>query len=426
MTNHSKWNPAAKLVVLLVGAACLTPATRLLAEEHWNQYLGPTGNGHSSAKGLPLEWNEKSNIRWKVPIRGKGWSSPTVWGNRAWLTTATEDGTKMYVLCIDCKTGKTLHDLLVLENEKPEFCHKFNSYASPTPFVEQGRVYAHFGKYGTMCLDAVTGKKIWERRDFKCDHYRGPGASPIIHGDLLFVAFDGFDVQYVVALDKATGKTVWKKQREIDYGDNQNNGDRKKAYGTALIVDVGGKPLLISPSAGATIAYNPSDGREIWRCNHGGWNASLRPVHYKGSVFLNTHSGGLGTLSLRCDGRGDVTKTHVGWTLDKGGRQLPNPLLIGDLLYLVDSLGVATCLEAATGKVVWKERLGGNFVASPIYADGRIYAFNREGAAHVFAPGREFRRLAENKLSEGCMATPAVVGDSLIARTITHLYCIGK
>lgn len=396
------------------------------ADEPWNQYLGPHGNGHASVEGLPLKWSEEENVKWRVAIHGKGWSSPVVWEDRIWLTTATADGTKMYVLCVDRNSGKILHDLLVLENEKPDFCHKFNSYASPTPFVAEDRVYAHFGKYGTMCLDSATGKKVWQRRDFKCDHYRGPGASPVVHGDALFIPFDGFDVQYFVALDKRTGETVWRKDRNIDYGENKDNGDRKKAYGTPLVIECKGTPMLITPSAGATIAYDPKSGDELWRCNHGGWNASLRPVFSNGLVVLNTHSGGMGTLAVRCDGRGDITKSHVAWSFKKGGRQLPNPLLVDGLLYLVDSLGVATCVDAATGKVMWKERLGGNFVSSPIYADGRIYAFNREGAAHVFAPGREFRPLAVNKLKEGCMATPAVAGRSLLVRTFSELICLQK
>lgn len=405
---------------------CFFTASVCRAEEHWNQFFGPRGNGHSSARDLPLKWSDRENVKWRVAIHGKGWSSPVVWKDQVWLTTATEDGRKMYVLCVDRKSGKILHDLLVLENEKPDFCHEFNSYASPTPFVEEGRVYAHFGKYGTVCLDSETGKKVWERRDFKCDHYRGPGASPVVHGDAVFIPFDGFDVQYYVALDKHTGKTLWKKDRNIDYGEDRDNGDRKKAYGTALIAECKGRQMLITPSAGATIAYDPKTGDELWRCNHGGWNLSLRPLFSNGLVFLNTHSGGMRTLAVRCDGRGDVTKTHVVWTYPNAARQMPNLLLVDGLLYLIDINGVATCLEAATGKVVWKERLGGNFVSSPIYVDGRIYAFNREGAAYVLAPGREYRRLAVNQLKEGCMATPAAAGRSLLVRTFSELICVEK
>ncbi|QDU96407.1 outer membrane protein assembly factor BamB family protein [Lignipirellula cremea] len=387
----------------------------------WNQYLGPQGDGHAAGTA-PLTWSEQQNVAWKTPIHGKGWSSPVVWKDQIWLTTATEDGTRMYAVCLDKNSGKVIHDVLLFENESPDFCHAFNSYASPTPFVEEGSVYVHFGKYGTACLDTKTGEKRWERRDFACDHYRGPGASPIVHDGLLFVSYDGFDVQYLTALDKHTGETVWRKDREIKYESAPDDGDKKKAYSTAAIVTVAGKELLISPSSGATIAYEPKTGKEVWRCNHGGWNASIRPIFHQGRAIIDTHSRGLGTVAIRIDGKGDVSDTHIDWSHSKTGRQLPNPLLVDDLLYLVDSLGVMTVLDVNDGSVVWKHRLGGNFVGSPLYLDGRIYVANLEGETHVLAPGRTYQSLAVNKLDSGCMASPAATGDGLLLRTTTDLY----
>ncbi|MFT7641852.1 MAG: outer membrane protein assembly factor BamB [Pirellulaceae bacterium] len=405
---------------------CLVVAVTSNAAENWNQYLGPHGNGHSGAKELPVKWSEKENVRWKIPMAGKAWSSPVVWGNQIWLTNAPEDGTKMSVVCVAADTGKIIHERYIFTNEKPDFCHGFNSYASCTPFIEEGRIYVHFGKYGTACLNTSTAETIWQRRDFKCNHWRGPGSSPIVHDGLLFVCYDGYDVQYITALDAKTGATVWNVDRKIDYGADSDNGDRKKAYSTAAVVEVAGKPVLISPSAGATIAYEPKTGQEIWRCNHGGWNASIRPVVLDNLLFVDTHSGGRGTVAIKYDGQGDISDSHIAWSREKSGRRLPNPMVIDGLLYLLDSKGVMTCLDGKTGEEIWVQRVGGNFVASPVYAAGKIYLFNREGKSFVVKPGRTYSAIGENELSAGCMASPAVVGNTLIVRTFEHLYCIGN
>ncbi len=214
---------------------------------NWPEFRGPTADGHASQSELPVEFGEDKNVQWKVAIHGKGWSSPVIWGEQVWLTTATEDGTRMSVICVELATGKVLHDFVLYENETPDFCHPTNSYASPTPAIEDGRLYVHFGKYGTACIDTQTAEVIWSRTDFECDHYRGPASSPILFAGLLIVAFDGYDQQYVVALDKTTGQTRWKRDRNIEYA--KDNGDWKKAYGTGSIFEVNGKPLLVYPSA---------------------------------------------------------------------------------------------------------------------------------------------------------------------------------
>ena len=189
----------------------------------------------------------------------------------------------MSAVCADLKTGKIIHDIVVCENEEPAFCHAMNSYATPTPVVEEGRVYVHFGAYLTACLDSKTGEVLWQRRDFECDHYRGPASSPIVHDGRLYVAYDGYDLQYVVALDKNTGKTVWRTERDIDYG--TNNGDRMKAYCTAHVINVSDNDQLIYPSAVATIAYEPKSGKELWKVYHGGMNASARPLYHDLSLI---------------------------------------------------------------------------------------------------------------------------------------------
>jgi outer membrane protein assembly factor BamB len=409
--------PALSIVVLFGVTVRLAAAG-----DTWRQFRGPRGDGYAEATGLPIRWSETENIRWKTPIHDKGWSSPVIWGEQIWLTTATADGHRMYGLCIDRSSGKIIHDILIFEVEKPDFCHPFNSYASPTPVIEAGRVYMHFGTYGTACLDTATGKTLWTRRDFACDHFRGPGSSPIIYGNLLIANYDGFDQQYVVALDKTTGKTVWKRDRNIDY--HTDNGDYKKAFGTPRVFEVNGKPQLVSPSAGATIAYDPETGKELWRVQSGGMNVAAPPLFGFGRLFICTGDGGFRLFAVRPDGSGDVTQSHVEWKLTKAVPSRCALLLIDDCLYMIHEKGVATCLEAKTGKQVWQERLDGEFSAAPVYADGRMYFCSQDAMTYVLAPGRTFNVLATNRLDDGFMASPAVADNALFLRTKTHLYRI--
>jgi outer membrane protein assembly factor BamB len=266
---------------------------------------------------------------------------------RVWVTTATEDGKRFSAVALDRVTGKIVHDLVVFTEEKPAFCHPFNSYASCTPALEPGRAYVHFGTYGTACLDATTGKTLWERRDLTCNHHRGPASSPIIYGDLLILTFDGFETQYLAALDKNTGKTVWKRDREIKY--STADGDMKKAYSTPAVFDFAGKPVLVSPSAEATTAHNPLTGEEYWRIHHGGMNGSARPVSGGGLVYLTSgHNQNL--LAVKPDGTGTLSKDAVAWKHSREVPTRPSLLLVGDLLLMCDDKGVASCCDAKTGK----------------------------------------------------------------------------
>lgn len=409
------------LVVLLL--TVLLPAGAANADS-WTQFRGPNGQGRSDAKGLPLTWSEKENVVWKTPIHDKGWSSPVVWGDQVWLTTAREDGKEMFAVCVDRTTGRIVHDLKLFDVEKPAFCIAYNSYASPTPVIEEGRIYIHFGTYGTVCLDTATGKTLWQQCDLHCDHFRGPGSSPVLFGGLLFLQFDGFDAQFVAALDKKSGAVVWKQPRNIDYG--TTNGDYKKAFGTASIVMVQGKPQLVSSAAVATIAYDPATGEELWKVYHGGMNTAQPPQLADGRVILCTGDGGFRTLAVRPDGKGDVTSTHVDWKSNKGASSRTSPLYLDGRLYVIGEKGVLTCLDSRDGSVLWQERPGGNFCASPTYADGKLYLFGEDGKSVVGKPGAAWKELAVNKLDEGCMATPAISGKALFVRTKTHLYRIEK
>jgi outer membrane protein assembly factor BamB len=408
--------------------SCLVPLALALAglaadpDDNWPEFRGGGGTGHANAKGLPVRWSEKENVTWKVPVRGKAWSSPVVWGEQIWVTTAPADGKELFALAFDRQTGKKLHDVKVFDNPKPAFCIETNSYASSTPCIEEGRVYVHFGSAGTACLDTATGKKLWERRDLPCNHWRGPASSPILWRDRLCIHFDGYDLQYVVALDKKTGETLWKKDRSFKYG--ALDGDLKKAYATPAVFDVNGKLELVSPAAFGTIAYDPMTGEEIWKVVHGGMNASARPLFVNGRFLLCTSDGGLGLLAVSSGGAGDVTKTSILWSTKKAVPNRSSPILVGDRLYMISSDGVVSRVDTRTGATLRQERLAGKFWASPIYADGRLYFCNDVGMTYVVDVSMGWKVLAANRLADGFMASPAVAGNALILRTRTHLYCI--
>lgn len=403
----------------LILAASSAP---LLAAERWTQFRGPDGGGLSDSTGLPIEWNETHNVRWKTALPGKAWSSPVVWDDQVWVTNATEDGKRLSAVCLRRETGEILRDVLVFAIEKPQFCYPFNSYASSTPVIEAGRIYVHYGSHGTACLDTADGRLLWSRQDLKCDHFRGAGSSPIVYGNLVFLTFDGADLQYVAALDKHTGKTVWRSDREIDYG--TDNGDHKKAFSTPTVVTAGGKPQLVSPAAAETIAYDPLSGEKLWTVHHGGMNAAAPPLVGDGLLFINTGDGGFKQFAVRPGGRGDVTESHVSWKFQQGVPSRCAPLLIGELLFMLNEAGIVTCLDASSGEVVWKHRLGGNYSSSPVAAAGRIYLNTEDGESHVIAAARQFKLLSTNHLDAGSMATPAIAGRALFHRTKTHLYRI--
>src|SRR5437773_2581765 len=276
---------------LLVGIVFIP----LSAADNWPQFRGPNGDGTSEATGLPTTWSESQNIKWKAPLHDRGWSSPVVWGDQIWVTAAPEDGKTDYALCVDKNSGKILHDIKLWDNEKVyPLGNALNSYASCTPAIEEGRVYVHFGSYGTACLDTnglgkTSGKILWQRRDLPCEHIRGPGSSPIIFENLLIFHMDGFDFYYIVALDKATGQTVWRTDRNIDYG--TTDGDRMKSFATPLVIQAAGKTQLISPSSMATMSYNPRTGQEYWRVHYSRHFGAAMPLFGPGLVYLNTGRG---------------------------------------------------------------------------------------------------------------------------------------
>jgi outer membrane protein assembly factor BamB len=400
-----------------VSVALILLFTMSRAAAQWPEFRGPTGQGHSGETNLPLEWSETRNVKWKAAVAGRGWSSPSIADGRVWMTTATDGGgTSLRAIAFDVETGRELVNVEVFQVKRPAAVNPKNSRASPTPIVEGDRVYVHFGADGTAAL-TTSGEMVWKTRlSYESQH--GNGASPIVYGDLLIVSCDGSDSAFVVALDKRTGKQRWRTWRRQPWD---------QAYSTPLLIRVGERDEVVSVGAYRAAAYDPSNGKEIWRVSYAdGFSNVPRPVFGHGLVYIATGFQEPSLLAVRADGAGDVTRTHIAWTLRRGAPLTPSPLLVGDELYVVNDGGIASCLDARTGETIWVQRLGGTYSASPIFADGRIYFLSEEGMARVIAPGREFRVLATNRLEGDTLGSMAVAAGSIFIRTDSYLYRIAN
>ncbi len=420
MTKKFTW-----ILVALLAACSIHHAEA----QNWPEFLGKNGDNHSPAKNLPVMWSETENVTWKTPLHDHGWSSPVIFGDQIWMTAAPNDGLKMYAICVDKVSGEILHDILVFENETTEEDDLIgvNTFASCTPCVEQGRVYVHFGTYGTACLDTKTGKKIWQRRDLNIQHLRGPGSSPILYGDTLIVQYDGADKQFVTAFDKKTGKTVWQTDRSVDFGNMDP--DLRKAYCTPIIVKVDGLDQMVSVGAQAAYGYDPKTGAEIWRVRFNGFSNAARPVSAGEVVLLVTGYARGNLLAVKPDGKGDVSETHIAWQQTKAVPLKPTGIVVGRAVYLVDDRGIFSCMALEDGELLWQSRLGGNFSATPLYADEKLYCFDEEGKCHILLPSAdedEKTFLPVNELDAGALASPCAQDGVLFVRTKTHLYRIEK
>ena len=378
----------------------------------WPQFRGPGGQGHSSERDLPLKWTEDENVVWKVPIPGLGWSSPVIQGDKIWLTSALGKGQSLRAVCLLREDGRILHEVEIFQQNNPGPIHSKNSHASPTPILEDDRVYVHFGAFGTACL-ASDGQILW-RRKLDYAHAHGPGGSPVLYRDLLILSCDGTDVQYMVALDKNTGQIRWK----------QDRGGGRMAFSTPLVIQVGGIDQVISTGGDKVASYDPSSGQEIWWFPYDGFSLVPRPVHGQGLVFICSGYTSPVLYALRPGGQGKLGQEQLAWSLKRGVSLNPSPILVGEHLYMVSDNGVASCLEAKTGKILWKQRLEGNFSASPLAAPERIYFLNEKGKTTVLAPGAAFRELASNSIDGRTLASLAVADKAIYLRSLLHLYRI--
>jgi outer membrane protein assembly factor BamB len=413
------------VIAMRVSALLLIGLALPVSAQDWPQFRGPTGQGHSTGTGLPLEWSETRNVAWKVPVAGAGWSSPVIANGLVWLTTAVSaQGSgrgrgpiSLRALAFDAATGRSRVDVEVFRIPADPLLNAKNSYASPTPILDGDRVYVHFGADGTAAL-STSGEILWKTRlPYESQH--GNGGSPTLYRDLLIVNCDGNGGDaYVVALDTKTGKTRWRTNRR-DPAD--------QAYTTPLVITAGGRDQLVSIGAYRAAAYDPLTGSEIWRVSYDdGFSNVPRPVFGHGLVYIATGFQQPTLIAVRPDGKGDVTRSHIAWTMARGAPFTPSPLLVNDDLFVVNDTGILSLVDAKSGTIVWQQRLGGNYSASPVFADGRIYFQSEEGVTTVVAPGREFRKLATNTLDGAMLASMAISDRAILIRTDAHLYRIGE
>jgi outer membrane protein assembly factor BamB len=394
-----------------------------LRADDWPEFRGPTGQGLVTKGDLPTSWGKEKNIVWKRAVPGKGWSSPIVVSGRVYLTTSVpaKDGSDQLLeaICLNAANGEMIWEKEVFrqDGKKSPAIHDKNSHASPTPLLRGDRLFVHFGHQGTACLD-LQGNVLWRNRDLRYSPVHGNGGSPILVEDMLVFSCDGGDQRFVVALNVADGKVQWKTARNAAAGN-------KFSFSTPLLIEVKGQKQIVSPGSNVVSAYDPANGREIWRVRYDGYSVIPRPVYGHGLIFLSTGYDRPSLLAIRADGKGDVTDTHVAWKSNKGAPHAPSPLLVGDELYVVSDNGQASCLDARTGQVHWQERIGGSYSASPLFAGGKLYFQSEQGTGVVLRAEKEFKLLARNALGERSLASPAAADGALFIRTEKHLYRIG-
>lgn len=412
-------------LTILIASLALAALANLTYAEDWREFRGPTGQGHYLGKALPIDWSVTKNVAWKQAIPGKGWSSPIVLDGRVYLTSAVPiDGSKdlsLQAICVDAAKGSIIWKKEVFRQESAAApnIHKKNSHASPTPITDGKRIYVHFGHQGTACLD-LDGKIVWSTKEHRYAPVHGNGGTPILVDNRLVFSTDGSDKQFVIALNTADGKVAWKTPRKTKVG-------QPFSFSTPLAIAVNGKIQIVSPASGAVMAYDADDGKEIWRVRYeGGYSVIPRPVYGHGMVYIGTGYNSPVVLAIKVDGKGDVTDSHVAWTLKKGAPHTPSLLLIDNELHAVSDGGIASCVDARTGKVHYQERVPGGYSASPFFADGRIYLQNEAGVTTVLRAGTTFEILATSDVKERTFASYAVVDGAIFLRSETQLYRIQK
>ncbi len=429
------------------------------AKKYWPQWRGPTASGASDQGRPPLEWSESDNVRWKVPIPGRGHATPIIWGDRIYVQTAVKTDREVAIkppaekppdqkpgrrrrgghnwmgsaepthihaftmLALDRHTGKTVWTSTLCEELPHESGHRDASHASNSPVTDGEHIFAHFGSRGLYCLD-LEGKIVWKKNFGKMQTRRsfGEGSSPVLHGNTVIVNWDHEGQSFIVALDKKTGKERWKVDR-----------DEPTSWATPLIVEVDGKPQVVTSATNLIRSYDLDTGNLIWQC--GGMTLNVIPSPVSGSGLLYVTSGFRGNIlqAIRyAEAKGDITDSAVvAWKYDgKGTPYVPSPLLYGDVLYLLDhNRAMLSCFDAKTGKQHYiKKRLGGleGAYASPVGAADRVYVVSRGGKTAVVSHGPTFGLLATNTLDDDFAASPAIAGDAIYLRGDKYLYCIAE
>ncbi len=400
------------------------------AEDSWNAFRGPRGDGVTAAE-LPVDWSSGTGVTWRTELPGNGWSCPVVADGRVYLTTAiAKDATAdestepreftLALLVVDAATGQLLKNVPVMEQtaDRSPRVHSKNSHASPTPIIDGDRIYVHFGYQGTACLQ-LDGETVWINRDLYFKPTHGNGGTPVLVGRRLIFTCDGDQEPKVVALDADTGAVVWQTPRPV-------NAKKTFSFCTPSVIEVDGVTQVIAPGSDCVLALDPETGKTIWDVRYDGYSVVPKPVYDQGIVFISTSFDNAKLLAIRPTGSGVVTDTHVQWTLDKSIPKTPSMIAHDGLVYSVSDDGIALCIEGETGEVVYRKRLGGNFSASPLLAANKLYFTSEEGVTIVVRTGREFEELARNDLGERTLSSLAVVDNSILLRTAKALYRIDK
>ncbi len=398
----------------------------------WTHFRGSHLDGRSSELGFPVHWNDTTNIDWKITIPGNGWSSPVVYGDQIWCTTATDDGYALWAVCIDFDSGAIIHQIKLFEPDTVYPIHAVNSHATPTPCIEDGFVYVHFGRYGTACIDTRTGEKVWERTDLICEHGTGPASSPILFEDMLILHMEGTDVQFVTALDKTSGQTAWRTDRNpLFYSEMIPN--RRKASCTPLVIHVNGRDLLISSGSVVCNAFDIYTGEEVWHLVEGDDTTIPMPVtlngliaYYTGFVTMPDGEKYGELIALDPDGKGDIEETHIHWRIKTPMLQIVSPVVSDGLIFTVDANSRLLCIDASNGETIWSNRLIGKYNSSLILAGGLIYINSSRGETKVVKAGPAFELVSENSLKGQIWATPAFTDKAIIMRTAYYLYKISQ
>lgn len=437
-----------KLSSSLLLSALLTYSA-VADSKSWPQWRGPDASGHGYPGIYPTQWSAEENLAWMAKIPGRGHSSAVHENGHIWITTAIEtpasekekeerlkeneglstvtvlSEVSLRAVKLDPKTGGILKNIEVIQKKQPQWVHHLNSYASPSPVIEGNRLYLHFGAYGNACIDAVSGKIIWKnnQKELWVMHENGPGSSPIIWENLMIFHLDGSDKQSIVALFKDTGEIAWQSKRS---GELKENPQLRKSYSTPIITNFNGQPILISCSADWVYGYNPRNGEELWKINYGilGFSNVARPIVGHGMFYISTCFMKAEIHAYKYEG---LDKPKLAWKMIKGAPKMPSPILVDKQLYVMNDGGILTCVDAISGDVEWRERVGGEFSASPTYANGLLYFSDREGKTTVVKPGSELNIVAENKIDGTAhMASITPYENSFLLRSKKGLYRIGK
>ena len=399
------------------------PAVRMVADEgegakYWPRWRGPSGQGLAAGSGYPDTWSSTQNVLWKTPVPGSGNSSPIVWSDRVFVTTAYEGGRRVSVLAYRRSDGRLLWETDAPEGRTDRGAHYKNGHASATPSTDGERIYVSFGPRGLFALD-FSGKILWQRDLGPIQAYHGAAGSPLLYKDRIILYQDQYRDSFIAAFDTRTGQQIWRTPRDANTG-----------WGTPIAIHVAGHDEIIVNSQQRVQAYDPDRGRELWRCSGMSYEVIPTPVVGYGMVFCSSGRAGP-TMAITPGGSGDVSRTHVVWRSPRGSPFVPSPILYGEQLYMVnDMASIATSLEARTGEAVWQGRLGvarrEGFSASPVAVDGKVFFTNDEGDTFVLRAGRTFELLHVNHLGERTLASPALVDGGWYIRTDRNLYAIGR